>query len=127
MSDLTLILLLLATFALMVGCLLFAMAKGHERMDEIVSGVVNGIPTGTKYRWLLFYLDYSGYFLVCVALLGVFALGFFKVAVLANDPNVAFVAYLCGGATAVGGAAMVTFVASWAVHMVSVLRQAEGD
>ena len=88
MSDFTAMLLILALFAFMILCLIPPITRGHQRMDEIVSGVVNGVPASTKYRWLIFYLDYLGFFVICLSLLAVFAIGFFKLATLTDDLTV---------------------------------------
>ena len=43
-TDLTIIFGTLGAYALLILCLIFLMTRGHQRMDEVVTGVVNGVP-----------------------------------------------------------------------------------
>ena len=123
MSNLTSILLMLATFGFMLLVLALFFTRAHERMDEIVTGVVNGVPVSTRYRWLLLLYDYLGYALACVVLLSVFGIGFFSAADGLTDPRLETLAYFCGSASAWGAVGVVVFVAAWVFYMVSLLRR----
>ena len=127
MSDFTAILLILGTFGFTVLCLVLCMTRAHHRMDEVVSGVVNGVPIATKYRWLLFLFDFLGYANVAVVLLSVFAVGFYAAAQGVADSAPRILAYFCAAACAFGVFAVLFPVAFLSSYMVSVLRQAEAD
>ena len=118
---------MLATFGLMIICLLLVMTRGHQRMDEIVSGVANGVPITTKYRWLLLFYDFWGYICVGGVLLIIFATGFHKAGELAANPSVRAVASLCAITCAVAFAGFFVLCLALTHYMLSILRQAEPD
>jgi hypothetical protein len=127
MSDFTAILLVLATFGLMMICLLLAITRAHQRMDEIVAGVANGVPITTKYRWLLLFYDFWGYVSVGAILLIIFAAGFHKAGELAANPSVGAVANLCAITCAVAFAGFFVLCLAVTHYMLSILREAEAD
>jgi hypothetical protein len=53
MSELTAILLLLATLLWATFCVYFALREIHRRCDDVATGVVNGHPVSLRYRWLM--------------------------------------------------------------------------
>jgi hypothetical protein len=123
MSDFTTILLTLAIFGLMIICLLLVMTRGHQRMDEIISGVANGVPITTKYRWLMLFYDFWGYVAVGAVLLTVFATGFYRAGELAANPSVGAVANFCAIVCAVGVAGFFVLCLALTHYMGSVLRE----
>lgn len=125
MSNLTAILLILVTFALSSISLSFFLARGYERSDKIVTGVVNGVALPLKHRWLILVHDYLGLLSGGVFMLGVLAVGFFNAGAAASDHNVRGLAYLCAAMAGFGAVFHIILGASWIVHFVSVLRQAE--
>jgi hypothetical protein len=100
------------------------MTRGHQRMDEIVSGVANGLPITTSYRWLLLFYDFWGYVGVGAILLTVFATGFHKAAEIAANPSVGAVANFCAIACAVIVATFIVLCLALTRYMWSVLREA---
>jgi hypothetical protein len=123
MSNFTAILLTLATLGLMVLCLGVFYTRAHLRMDEIVTGVVNGVPISTKYRWLMLLNDFLGYAITCVLLLSIFGFGYLRAAGVVGNPSVESVAFFCGTACAWGAVTVGVFSASLVFYMVSVLRE----
>ena len=127
MSSLVTILAILATFGLMMLALERFFTRAHTRMDEIVTGVVNGVPAPLRYRWLLLAYDYTAYWAPSVVLLGVFGTGYLGAAKVVDDSSLATLTYLCGATCLWGAVGVVVFVAAWIVYMISVLRQAGSE
>ena len=94
-TDLAIIFGTLGAYALLVLCLVFLMTRGHQRMDEVVTGLVNGVPIPTKYRWILIFYDFWGYVWVGAMLLVSFALGLRGAADLADGTRAKAVATFC--------------------------------
>jgi hypothetical protein len=126
-SSLAATLAILATFGLMLIALAMFFTRAHTRMDEVVTGVVNGVPVPLRYRWLLLAYDYTAYWMTCVVILGVFGTGYLGAAKVADDSSIATLTYLCGATCLWGALAVVVFVAAWIVYMISVLRQAGSE
>jgi len=127
MSDLTTILLMLATFGLGTASVPFWLARMYERSDNIVTGVVDGVPISRKYRWLLLFNDYLGVSFGLTFVMCIWVIGFLSASEAASDPNVRRVAYFCAGMAGWGAAFNLLLGASWTVHFVSVLRKARED
>jgi hypothetical protein len=126
MSNLTAILLMQATFGLMMLCLVLLFVIAHRRMDEIVTGIVNGVPISKKYRSLLPFYDYLGYVALGMILLITFATGFHEVADVAADPSVGTLANFCAVVCAVIAVGIIVLSTVMFFHMLSVVRQAKG-
>jgi len=126
-SDLSLIFVTLAVFALLVVCLLFLMTRGHQRMDEIVTGVANAVPITTKYRWILLFYDFWGYVGVGAILLVVLALEFNRAADFADSPRVESIANFCSIASIVILVAFFILCVALTFYMASVLRETKRD
>lgn len=122
-SDLTLIYATLGVFALMVLCLVFLMTRGHQRLDEIVTGLANGVPISTKYRWILVFYDFWGYVFVGAFLLVVFALGFHVAADLADSSRATAITNLCAIACVIMLVGFLILCISLTFYMASVIRQ----
>lgn len=127
MSDLIAIVLLLASHGLLILCTVLLYNRVLQRKDEIVAGVVRGLPVSTRERWNMLFFEFIGYANIVMIQHGVFAFGYFRAAGVTGEPAVAGVALLCGWAALFGLAA--TFVPSVALtwYLVSILRQAESD
>jgi hypothetical protein len=127
MSDFTAILLMMATFGLMMICVVLLFVIAHRRMDEIVTGVVNGVPISMRYRSLLPFYDYLGYVALGLVLLMIFATGFHQAADVAANPSVGVLANFCAVVCAVIAVSIVILATVMFLHMLSVVRQAEAD
>lgn len=127
MSDLAAILLTLGIFGLLILCLVVLFVIAHRRMDEIVTGVVNGVPISAKYRSLLPFYDYMGYVALGLVLLAVFATGFREAARVAVAPGVGALATLCAIACVVVAVSIIVLATVMFLHMMSVVREAEAE
>lgn len=76
----------------------------NERGDEILFGVVNGIPASSKDRWLMLITNWLPYTVFLIVFLLIMALGVLELARGAEEPRVRLVGYIC--ATAAAGAAL---------------------
>jgi hypothetical protein len=127
MSDFTAILLTLATFGLMMLCVVLLFIVAHRRMDEIVLGVVNGVPISTKYRALLLFYDYLGYVALGLILLSIFATGFHEADDVVANSSVGALANFCAIVCVVIAIAIVILATVMFFHMLSVLRETKRD
>jgi len=125
MAESTTVLAVLGVFALMILSMTFLFAQAHIRKDQIVTGVVNGMPVSAKHRWMMLFFDFLGYANACVVLLGVFAYGYFRVATALGDSLAGDVALLCGVAAAFGVGAVLFPVVILIFYMASVIRSAD--
>jgi hypothetical protein len=127
MSDLAAILLILATFGIGSIATTASVRRVHSRLDDIVSGVVNGVSVPLKYRWFMLYQDFVGNAFGIALVLLIFMFGFLAVADVAGEPRIVDVANFCAGGAGWGGGVILVFSFSWVVFLTSVLRQAEAD
>ena len=127
MSDVTTILLMLATFGLLVVSFPFLVRRAHQRCDDVATGLVNGASVSIKYRWLMLFQDYVANAFGIVIVTFPFMVGFLALAEAANSADVRNVAYVCAAAAGWALVAVLVFAFGWVAHLVSVLRQAEAD
>jgi hypothetical protein len=125
MSNLTTILLILATFCFGSLCVVAYVRKIHDRLDDIVTGVVNGVAVPMRYRWFMLFQDFVGNAFAIILILFIFMAGFLAVAEAAGDPRVRNIAYFCAAGSGWGGLAIFLFSCSWVVFLVSHLRRVE--
>ncbi len=92
-------------------------------MDEIVTGVANGVPIGTKYRWLILFYDFWAYVLVGMILVSIFGTGFHKAADVAANPRVEAIANFCAISCGMLIAGFLALCIALTHYMGSVLRQ----
>ncbi|UCD23551.1 MAG: hypothetical protein JSW51_10970 [Gemmatimonadota bacterium] len=127
MSDLATILLLLAIFGLAAICAAVYVRRIHARIDDIVTGMVNGVAVPTRYRRFMLYQDFFGNAFGVALILIVFMAGFLAAAEAAAAPSVRTIAYYCAAAAGWGGLSIFAFSTSWVFFLVSILRQAESS
>jgi len=128
MSDLSAIALMLGLFIFSLMTAAFLLRLMYSRCDDILSGVVNGIPVSLRSRWLFFLHDYIGVSFGVTMLAGVMAIGFLAAGdVVGDSTSVRGLAHVC----AVVGAGFCVFNlllgVIWMRHFASILRQAEAD
>jgi hypothetical protein len=126
-SNLTAILLPLATLLWATFCVYFALREVHRRCDDIATGVVNGHRVSSRYRWLMLYQDYVGSTSGVVLVLLALAAGYYMASGVVSDPSVKLVAQVCAGVAAWSALAILPFAIAWVVHLGSVLREAGID
>ena len=114
-------------FALMMLGLIPLFKMAHHRMDQIVSGVVDGLPVPTKYRFLMLTFDFAGYVLLGAALLIVFAAGFHQVSNIEGAAELSGLGKLCSYVCIALFGVCLVFVSYLFFYMLSLLRQAEAD
>jgi len=127
MSDSTALLSILAVIITgYFGCV-WVVKITNERGDEILSGVVKGVPASRKQRWLMLFNQWLPSIIFYAAFLLVISLGILEIARGAEQSGVRLLGYM--GATLCAGAAVFSLIlgTSWFVYYVSVLRQAEAD
>ena len=122
----------LATIALILGLFLLALVVGaflcrvmYKRCDDILSGVVNGVPIPITSRWLFFIQDYVGVSSGVTMVGGVSAFGFVAMAEAASASNARTLAYVCAFIGAGYFFFNLLLGAIWMKHFASVLRKAE--
>ena len=88
MSDLTAILLILATFA--IGSIATAafLRRVRSRPDDIVTGMVNGVSVPMRYRWFMLFQEFVGNAFGIALILFIFMSGFLAAAEVAGNPSV---------------------------------------
>lgn len=119
---------LLFVFGLLIISTLYAFRLGFTRMDEIVTGVVNGVRVSMKHRWYILIFGFTAFANAAAILHAVFAIGYFQVAKAhAGSEAVENVAIVCGAASAWGFVAIVLPSIALTVYMMRVLRQADED
>jgi hypothetical protein len=74
----------------------------NERGDEVLTGVVKGIPVSVTARWLML-LQWFAYASFLVGFLLIIFLGLLEMAHWVEEPRVSFVGYMCA-TMAAGGA-----------------------
>ena len=127
MYDLIAIVLILASHGLLILCTVLLYNRVLQRKDEIVAGVVRGMPVSIRERWNMLFFEFIGYANIVVIQHGVFAFGYFRGASVAGSPAVAGVATLCGWAALFGLAATLVPSVALTWYLVSILRQAQAD
>jgi hypothetical protein len=127
MSEFTTILLVLGAFGLAAICAALFVRRIHARLDDIVTGIVNGVAVPTRYRWFMLYQDFFGNAFGVAIILIVFMAGFLAAAEAAPAPSVRTVAYYCAAVAGWGGFQIMAFSASWVFFLRSVLRDAESN
>ena len=127
MSDFTAIMLTLATLGVASLATVAWVRKIHARLDDIVSGVVNGVSVPMRYRWFMLFQDFVGNAFGLALILFIFMAGFLAAADVAADPSVVNTAYFCAAGAGWGAVTILIFSFSWVVFLTSVLRQAKAD
>jgi hypothetical protein len=123
MSDFTTILLTLAIFGLMIICMVPLMKSGHQRMDQIVTGIVDGVPVSKKYRWLMLFYGFWADVLVGMILVTIFGTGFHKAADVAANPGVEALANFCAISCGALIASFLVLCLALTYYMGSVVRE----
>jgi predicted secreted protein len=122
MPNLTLLSILALTVS--VAFLAFTVSNMiNDRNDEILTGVVKGVPVSTKYRWLMLFTNWLPFVVFLIAFLLVTAIGALELSRGTDDGRVRLVGYMC--AVVMGSGAVFWSILSVFVtfpNMASVLR-----
>jgi len=96
----------------------------NDRGDEILYGLVKGVPTSIKDRWLMLFTQWLPYAVFLVAFLWITAVGNIQIARSVDDPRVQLLGYMCAGFLAMGGLFWLLLGCGFMfLNMVSALRQ----
>ncbi len=123
---------LIATLAIL-GATILAYTIGmwvtrmiNDRGDEILYGVVKGVPVSTKDRWFMLFTNWLPYALFLIGFLLIVAIGNVRIAKVVDDPTVATFGYLCAGFLAMGALFwLVLGLAATFPNMVAAIRKSE--
>ena len=100
----------------------------NRRSDEILYGVVDGVPASTKDRWLLLFTQWLPYAVFLIAFLLICAVGNIQIARCVDDPRVQLLGYMCAGFLAMGGFFWLLLGCGFVFpHMFSALRRSVRD
>jgi hypothetical protein len=122
MSDLTAVVAILATLLAAYWIAMYATDFCTRRGDQVISGVVEGVPMSKKARWMAIYCQWlpSAAFLVGFLLL--VGVGLAQIAKGIDNHELTTFARVCGGFFALGGVFWALLGAFYLAHMVSAVR-----
>ena len=96
----------------------------NDRGDEILHGLVKGIPMSSKDRWLMQFTQWLPYVTFLIAFLLISAVGDVQIARIADDPRLLLPGYMSTGFLASGALFLVLAGVGLVVpRLLSVLRQ----
>lgn len=125
MSDLSAALLMMAVVVGVAICVAFQARRIHQLSDEVATGVVSGGTVSPTYRGLRLYCDYITNAAAISFMLLTVAIGFAVSSKLVGNPDVKFLAQLCGVVLGMSALINTLLVVIWVVHLRSVVRSAE--
>ena len=127
MTEFTTIILIMAfTFAdLYIYILLERLRK--ERENEIVTGVVQGVPVSNQHRRMLLYFSWAVPVVMQIGIRLISIAVYWSIAQSVSAERPRFIALAFGFMGAVGGFTYLAFTPLWLTYFRSVLRQAEAD
>jgi hypothetical protein len=127
MSDTAALALLIASIFPGAFVFFYSSKMATDAGNEVLTGVIRGMPISTKVRWLFLHQKYVGYVLGTVSVGILMAAVNVQIAAHAPDAAIRTVAYLAAFVSA--AAASISALSSFAgfIYYRSVLRQAEGD
>jgi len=127
MSEVMAIAALLVAYALGTLSIVFCFQRALRHKDQIVTGLIDGVPVSPKHRWRTLFFDFMAYSNTCILLSAVFAFAYFRAASVAGDSMVGDVALLMGGAAAFAAVGILLTVIALVVYLVSTLREIIAD
>jgi len=94
MPNVTLLSILAVTLTGYFSCMwVTKMITG--RGNDIVTGIINGVPVSRRERWLMLITDWLSWVALQVSLLIILGLGILEIARGAGEPRVALIGYMC--------------------------------
>jgi predicted secreted protein len=127
MSDSTTIALIIASFFPGTFAIFYISKMTNDVGNEIVTGVIRGIPISTKARWLVLHQTWVGYVLGAVGCGVMIAALNVQIAAHATDAGIQTLAYMAAFFGAFAAIIWVLGAVSGFIYYRSVLRQAEAD
>jgi hypothetical protein len=127
MSDLSAIGLILGTFIVGFVAANYVIKIVNDRYDEVILGVIDGVPASAKHRTLMLYSQCLPTQSSLAAFTVVGALAYFRAAEEIADTSVRGVAYLCAGLSAWGAIMFVVLGFSHLLYAASILRETKRD
>lgn len=127
MSNISAIGLIMGTgIALFVG-VNYVVKIANERLDEVVTGVVKGMPVSAKHRSIMFYNEWLPTMSSLSAFSLLAALLYLGIAREMSSVEVRWLAYIVAGFMGWASIMFLIFGASSMLHCVSVLRETKRD
>jgi hypothetical protein len=127
MTDSTGVIAISFLAAMGIICFFYITKMANDLAAQIMTGMINGTPISTSYRWLLLYQTWLSY-AVCLVGWGIFlAAAEAQIAQLVSDERVKMLGYLAAVFAGVGALNWLVNGAAAFVSYRTVLRQAEAD
>ena len=127
MSNVSSVLLMMLIVVGVAVCVAIQAKRIHQLCDEIATGVVSGGSVSPTYRWLRLYCDYITNAAGISFMLLTVAIGFAVSSKSMGDPDVKFVAHLCGVVFGMSACINTVLVVIWVLHLRSLLLRAEAE
>ena len=93
------------------------------RGDDILSGIIKGVPVSTKDRRLMLFTDWLSWVALQIALLVILAFSLLELARGAEEPRVGLIGYMCAILCAFGATFWLILGSVLFANMMSVLRK----
>jgi hypothetical protein len=126
MPNLTLLSVLAFITAGYFGCM-WITRMINDRGDDILTGLLKGVPVRTKDRWLMLYTNWLPYVALQIAFLLILGFGILELAQGAESPKVGLIGYMSATMCAFGATFWLVIGSFVFMSMVSTLRQTKRD
>jgi hypothetical protein len=127
MTDSTGVIVISFLAAAGIICFFYLTKMANDLAAQIMTGMIDGHPISTDYRWLLLYQTWASY-AVCLIGWGIFlAAAEMQVAALVSNESIKLLGHLAAAFAALGALNWLVNGAAAFVSYRSVLRQAEAD
>ena len=127
MSNLSAIGLILGTFTVAFVAVNYVGKIVNDRFDEVLLGVIDGVPVSAKHRTLMLYSQCLPTQSSVAAFCVIGALAYLRLAEEIADPSVRGVAYICAGLSVWAAIMLVALGFNHWLLAASTLRQTKPD
>ena len=127
MSNLTAILLILATVLAAVFVIMWVTKMANAQRDAIITGLQQGVPLSAKHRWLIFSNDWIAAKYSMAGLSLILGFSYMRLGRGASDADVELVAFLSAGFAAFSALFLLVLGTSDLIFCISALRQTKQD
>jgi hypothetical protein len=122
MPNLTLLSILAVTMTGYFSCM-WVTKMISQRGDDILSGIIKGVPVSTKDRRLMLFTDWLSWVALQIALLVILGLSLLEMARGAEEPSVELIGFMCATLCAFGATFWSILGSVLFANMMSVLRK----